>query len=49
MIVGGSHELVAFANIHPTNSLEFFPKKDGGVPRPLEVLERSLPVNLFPR
>ncbi|KAF5351167.1 hypothetical protein D9756_008348 [Leucocoprinus leucothites] len=49
MIVGGASTQVAFSNDHPVNNLEFFPKKDGGVPRPLEVLERSLPVNLFPR
>ncbi|KAJ7033704.1 glyoxal oxidase [Mycena alexandri] len=33
----------------PVNSFEFFPKKGGGVPRPSAFLERSLPVNLFPR
>ncbi|KAF7325762.1 hypothetical protein MKEN_00426700 [Mycena kentingensis (nom. inval.)] len=33
----------------PVNSFEFFPKKDAGVPRPSPFLERSLPVNLFPR
>ncbi|KAJ3568946.1 hypothetical protein NP233_g5380 [Leucocoprinus birnbaumii] len=49
IIVGGSHTQVPFSNNNPVNSLEFFPRKDGGVPRPLEVLERSLPVNLFPR
>ncbi|KAF7325747.1 hypothetical protein MKEN_00425200 [Mycena kentingensis (nom. inval.)] len=33
----------------PVNSFEFFPPKDGGVPRPSAFLERSNPVNLFPR
>jgi hypothetical protein len=33
----------------PVNNFEFFPKKDGGVPRPSEFLARSVPVNLFPR
>jgi hypothetical protein len=36
-------------NPDPVNSFEFFPKKDGGIPRPSAFLERSLPVNLFPR
>ncbi|KAJ7778340.1 glyoxal oxidase N-terminus-domain-containing protein [Mycena metata] len=49
MIVGGTHELQQFYNTDPVNSFEFFPKKDGGVPRPSAFLERSLPVNLFPR
>ncbi|KAF9565069.1 hypothetical protein CPC08DRAFT_815598 [Agrocybe pediades] len=30
------------------NNFEFFPPKDGGVPRPSIFLERSLPANLFP-
>ncbi|KAF9467902.1 copper radical oxidase [Collybia nuda] len=49
MVVGGMHELQPFYNVDPVNSFEFFPKKDGGVPRPSPFLERSLPVNLFPR
>ncbi|KAJ6605259.1 glyoxal oxidase N-terminus-domain-containing protein [Mycena vulgaris] len=49
MIVGGIHEGTPFYNTDPVNSFEFFPKKDGGVPRQSAFLERSLPVNLFPR
>lgn len=49
IIVGGSHTQVIFANDDPVNNLEFFPKKDGGQPRPLQVLERAFPVNMFPR
>ncbi|KAJ7261183.1 glyoxal oxidase precursor [Mycena rebaudengoi] len=49
IIVGGIHEGTPFYNNDPVNSIEFFPKKDGGVPRPSAFLERSLPVNLFPR
>ncbi|KDR68319.1 hypothetical protein GALMADRAFT_231487 [Galerina marginata CBS 339.88] len=49
MIVGGIHEDTPFYNTDPVNNLEFFPSKDKGVPRPLAFLERSLPVNLFPR
>ncbi|KAJ7683039.1 glyoxal oxidase precursor [Mycena rosella] len=49
MIVGGIHEGTPFYNTDPVNNFEFFPKKDGGVPRPSAFLERSLPVNLFPR
>jgi len=49
MIVGGTHEAVAFYNIDPVDSFEFFPPKDGGVPRPSEFLARSGPANLFPR
>ncbi|KAJ7359137.1 glyoxal oxidase N-terminus-domain-containing protein [Mycena albidolilacea] len=51
MIVGGTHEGTPFYNVDPdpVNSFEFFPKKDGGIPRPSAFLERSLPVNLFPR
>jgi hypothetical protein len=49
MIVGGSHEATPFYNVDPANSFEFFPPKDGSVPRPSAFLERSLPVNLFPR
>ncbi|KAF7325763.1 hypothetical protein MKEN_00426800 [Mycena kentingensis (nom. inval.)] len=33
----------------PVNSYEFWPSKDGGVPRESEFLTRSNPVNLFPR
>ncbi|PPQ66520.1 hypothetical protein CVT24_007067 [Panaeolus cyanescens] len=49
MVVGGIHEDTPFYNTDPVNSIEFFPSKDGGVPRPSAFLERSLPVNLFPR
>ncbi|KAJ6595819.1 glyoxal oxidase N-terminus-domain-containing protein [Mycena vulgaris] len=49
MIVGGTHEGTPFYNTDPVNNIEFFPKKDGGIPRPSAFLERSLPVNLFPR
>ncbi|KAJ7892811.1 glyoxal oxidase N-terminus-domain-containing protein [Mycena olivaceomarginata] len=49
MIVGGIHESTPFYNDDPVNNFEFFPKKDGGVPRPSAFLKRSVPVNLFPR
>ncbi|KAJ7765155.1 glyoxal oxidase N-terminus-domain-containing protein [Mycena olivaceomarginata] len=49
MIVGGTHDKTPFYNVDPVNSFEFFPKKDGGIPRSSAFLERSLPVNLFPR
>ncbi|KAF8192156.1 glyoxal oxidase N-terminus-domain-containing protein [Pholiota molesta] len=49
MIVGGIHEDTPFYNTDPVNSFEFFPPKDNGVPRPSAFLERTLPVNLFPR
>ncbi|KAJ7100233.1 glyoxal oxidase N-terminus-domain-containing protein [Mycena belliarum] len=49
MIVGGIHEDTVFYNTDPVNSIEFFPKKDGGVPRPSAFLARTVPVNLFPR
>ncbi|TFK38704.1 glyoxal oxidase precursor [Crucibulum laeve] len=49
MIVGGIHERTPFYNTDPVNNFEFFPPKDGGVPRPSEFLARSLPTNLFPR
>jgi len=49
MIVGGIHESTPFYNTDPVNSFEFFPKKDGGVPRPSAFLARTVPVNLFPR
>ncbi|KAJ7355850.1 glyoxal oxidase N-terminus-domain-containing protein [Mycena albidolilacea] len=49
MIVGGIHELTLFYNTDPVNSFEFFPSKDGAVPRPSPFLERTVPSNLFPR
>ncbi|KAF9019754.1 copper radical oxidase [Hymenopellis radicata] len=49
MILGGSHRNTSFYNVDPENTFEFFPAKDGGVPRPSAFLERTLPVNLFPR
>ncbi|KAF9448502.1 copper radical oxidase [Macrolepiota fuliginosa MF-IS2] len=49
MIIGGMHERTPFYNTDPSNSFEFFPPKDGGVPRPSEFLNRTGPVNLFPR
>ena len=49
MIIGGMHESTPFYNTDPVNSIEFFPPKDGGVPRPSAFLQRSLPANLFPR
>ncbi|KAJ7165641.1 glyoxal oxidase N-terminus-domain-containing protein [Mycena crocata] len=49
MVVGGIHESTPFYNTDPVNSFEFFPSKDGGVPRLSAFLERSLPANLFPR
>ncbi|KAF5317650.1 hypothetical protein D9619_012554 [Psilocybe cf. subviscida] len=49
MIVGGTHKVATFYNIDPANTFEFFPSKDGGIPRPSAFLQRSLPVNLFPR
>ncbi|KAF9457740.1 copper radical oxidase [Collybia nuda] len=49
MVVGGTHNNTPFFNVDPVTSFEFVPKKDGGVPRPSPFLERSLPVNLFPR
>jgi hypothetical protein len=51
MIVGGIRNNTAFFNDknQSASSFEFFPKKDGGVPRPSEFLDRSLPANLFPR
>ncbi|KAF5359492.1 hypothetical protein D9756_002906 [Leucocoprinus leucothites] len=49
MIIGGIHARTPFYNTDPVNSIEFFPPKDGGVPRPSEFLERTVPVNLFPR
>ena len=49
MVIGGMHEGTPFYNTDPVNSIEFFPPKDGGVPRLSAFLERSLPANLFPR
>ncbi|KJA24409.1 copper radical oxidase [Hypholoma sublateritium FD-334 SS-4] len=49
IIVGGMHEDTPFYNTDPVNSFEFFPSKDNNTPRPSAFLERSLPVNLFPR
>ncbi|KAJ7983122.1 glyoxal oxidase N-terminus-domain-containing protein [Mycena polygramma] len=49
MIVGGIHEATVFYNTDPVNSFEFFPSKDGGIPRPSAFLQRSLVANLFPR
>ncbi|KAJ7269894.1 glyoxal oxidase N-terminus-domain-containing protein [Mycena rebaudengoi] len=49
IVVGGTHLSSPFYNDDPVNSFEFFPKKDGGIPRPSAFLERSLKVNLFPR
>jgi hypothetical protein len=48
MIAGGA-ENNTFYNVNATNSFEFFPKKDGGVPRESAFLKRSEPVNMFPR
>ncbi|CAL1711813.1 unnamed protein product [Somion occarium] len=51
MIVGGAHHNLVFYNDieQGAATVEFFPPKFGGVPRPSEFLKRSLPVNLFPR
>lgn len=49
MIAGGSSIATAFYNDDPVNTIEFFPPKDGGVPRPSAFLERTLPVNFYPR
>ncbi|KAF5352136.1 hypothetical protein D9758_009234 [Tetrapyrgos nigripes] len=51
MIIGGIKENTTFFNDkeRSASSFEFFPQKDGGVPRPSEFLDRSLPANLFPR
>ncbi|KAF8901815.1 glyoxal oxidase precursor [Mucidula mucida] len=48
MVVGGSH-VPTFFNDDPANTFEFFPPKDGGVPRPSAFLERSGHTSLFPR
>nr|GAT51249.1 predicted protein [Mycena chlorophos] len=49
MIIGGVHEDIPFYNTDPVNSFEFFPPKDNGVPRDSPFLNRTVPVNLFPR
>ncbi|THG97889.1 hypothetical protein EW026_g4195 [Hermanssonia centrifuga] len=51
MITGGIHVNTNFYNnlTAAANTIEFFPPKDGGVPRPSAFLKRSLPANLFPR
>ncbi|KNZ74338.1 hypothetical protein J132_07195 [Termitomyces sp. J132] len=49
MVIGGIHETTSFYNNDSVSSFEFFPPKDNGVARPSAFLERSLPVNLFPR
>lgn len=49
MVVGGIHEGTPFYNTDPVNNIEFFPPKDGGIPRPMDFLARTLPANLFPR
>lgn len=51
MIAGGAHHNVTFYSSVEVGALsvEFFPPKFGGVPRPSEFLKRSLPANLFPR
>ncbi|KAF9449109.1 copper radical oxidase, partial [Macrolepiota fuliginosa MF-IS2] len=49
MISGGIHEATPFYNTDPVNNYEFFPPKDGGVPRPSPILARSGPANMFPR
>ncbi|PFH46926.1 copper radical oxidase [Amanita thiersii Skay4041] len=49
MIIGGMEIPSNFSNYLPQNSIEFFPPKDGGVPRYLPLLERTVPINLFPR
>ncbi|KAJ7241477.1 glyoxal oxidase N-terminus-domain-containing protein [Mycena rebaudengoi] len=49
MIIGGSVNATPFYNVDPVNSFEFFPSKDGGVPRKSPFLARTVPANLFPR
>jgi hypothetical protein len=39
------HESTPFDNTDPVNGIEFFPPKDGGVPRASSFLQRSLPAN----
>ncbi|KAJ7588942.1 glyoxal oxidase N-terminus-domain-containing protein [Mycena floridula] len=51
MVIGGTHDFTLFFNTpeEAENTFEFFPPKDGGVPRPSAFLERTLQGNLFPR
>lgn len=49
MVLGGIHEGSPFYNIDPVNSFEFFPPKDGGIPRPSDFLALTVPANYFPR
>ncbi|KAF8587078.1 copper radical oxidase [Ramaria rubella] len=51
MIIGGIHFSTDFYNnvSAAASTFEFFPPKDGGVPRPSPFLNRTLPANLFPR
>ncbi|KAJ3572769.1 hypothetical protein NP233_g2878 [Leucocoprinus birnbaumii] len=49
MILGGMHKDTPFYNTDPANNFEFFPPKDGGVPRPSDLLARTVPANMFPR
>ncbi|PPQ85496.1 hypothetical protein CVT25_006576 [Psilocybe cyanescens] len=49
IVVGGMHEDTPFYNTDPANTIEFFPPKDKGVPRPSPFLARTVPGNLFPR
>ncbi|KAF9062726.1 copper radical oxidase [Rhodocollybia butyracea] len=49
MIIGGMNDSTPFYNTGPENSFEFFPPKDNGQVRFSPFLERTLPVNLFPR
>ncbi|KAG6853387.1 hypothetical protein C0991_004788 [Blastosporella zonata] len=49
MVIGGIHQTTSFYNNDSVSSFEFFPPKDNGIARPSEFLNRSLPVNLFPR
>ncbi|KAJ7580143.1 glyoxal oxidase N-terminus-domain-containing protein [Mycena floridula] len=49
IIIGGSHNTTPFYNVDPASTIEFFPARDGGVPRRSPFLERTVPTNLFPR
>ncbi|KAF9023852.1 copper radical oxidase [Rhodocollybia butyracea] len=49
MIIGGTNASTPFYNVAPENSFEFFPPKDNGQVRFSPFLERTVPVNLFPR
>ncbi|KAJ7621340.1 glyoxal oxidase N-terminus-domain-containing protein [Roridomyces roridus] len=42
MIMGGNHEATTFYNTAPSNTYEFFPSKDGGVPRHSPLLARTV-------